>query len=144
VEVRSLLPAPPEVVYEVLADPTTFPAWLVGAQRIRSVDPAFPAPATRFEHSVGPAEPATVDDETRAVAADAPHRLVLDVHAGPLKGLVDFGLQEHPGGTQIVFRETPTGALAPLTPLLRPALYLRNAESLRRLARYVARRPSPR
>jgi uncharacterized protein YndB with AHSA1/START domain len=139
VEVCAELPAPPEEVFEVLADPETYPEWLVGAQRIRRADPAFPAPGTTFEHSVGPAEDVTVDDHTRALYADPPHRLDLAVHAGPFHGEVDFEIEPGPDGTsRIRFREATTGALAVLTPLLRPVVYARNGRSLKRLAGYLA------
>ena len=138
IEVWAELPAPPEEVYEVLADPETYPEWLIGAQRIRAADPDFPAPGTRFEHSVGGPEPATVDDHTEAIAADPPHRLDLAVHAGPFHGVVDFEIQPGELGTsRICLREAATGPLAVLTPLLRPLVYARNGRSLKRLAGYL-------
>jgi uncharacterized protein YndB with AHSA1/START domain len=140
VEVSADLPVSRERLFEVLADPTTYPDWLVGAQRIRRVDPAFPAPTTGFDHSVGPTPEATVDDSTRSVESDPPRRLVLDVHAGPIRAIVTFHLEEIPTGTHLRFLETPTGHAAPFTPVLRPVLYARNAESLRRLRGFVDRR----
>ncbi|HJR25461.1 MAG TPA: SRPBCC family protein [Acidimicrobiales bacterium] len=138
VEVRAELPAPPEEVFEVLADPETYPDWLVGAQRIRRVDSDFPAPGSKFEHSVGASPEAAVDDETEALAAEPPHRLDLQVHAGPFHGVVDFAIEPGPAGTsRICFREATTGPLALLTPLLRPIVYARNGRSLKRLAHYL-------
>ena len=138
VEVRAELPAPPEEVFEVLADPATYPRWLVGAQRIRGADPDFPAPGSGFEHSVGPAEEVTVDDRTEALYADRPHRLDLEVHAGPFHGEVDIELEPGPGDTSLIcFREVPTGPLALFTPLLRPVVYARNGRSLKKLAEYL-------
>lgn len=138
IEVWAELPAPVEDVYDVLADPETYPAWLIGAQRIRSVDPDFPRPGSEFQHSVGPAPEASVDDRTRALEADRPHRLDLEVHAGPFHGVVDFELHRSAAGTsEVCLRESATGALALLTPLLRPIVYARNGRSLRRLADYL-------
>jgi uncharacterized protein YndB with AHSA1/START domain len=141
VEVWAELPAPPEEVFDVLADPETYPEWLVGAQRIRSVDSDFPAPGSKFEHSVGASDEASVDDRTEALGADPPHRLDLFVHAGPFHGIVDFEVEPCDGGTSRVrFREAATGALAVLTPLLRPIVYARNGRSLKRLAEFVSER----
>ena len=110
VEVHAELPAPPEEVFEVLADPETYPKWLIGAQRIRHADPGLPSP----------------------------HRLDLAVHAGPFHGQVDFEIDPGPAGTsRICFREATTGPLALFTPLLRPVVYARNGRSLKRLAEYL-------
>lgn len=137
VEVRGPLPRTPEEVWSVITDPRTYPSWLVGAQHIRAVDDGFPAPGTRFHHSVGPVEEATIDDVSEAIEADAPTRLLLDVHVGRMEGLVELLLRPHPGGSFLTFRERPTGPLAVATPALRPALFGRNAVSLRRLRAYL-------
>ena len=47
VEVSTFLPAPPQEVFDVISDPDTYPSWLVGAKRIRHVDPDFPEQAAR-------------------------------------------------------------------------------------------------
>jgi uncharacterized protein YndB with AHSA1/START domain len=133
VEVQAHLPVSCEQVYEVLADPETYPSWLIGAQRIRRVDPDFPAPASRFEHSVGATGEASVDDASVSLRAEPPHRLVLDVRAGLVHGTVDFRVEEEPGGCRLVFRECPTGPPILITPLLRPALFARNTVSVRQL-----------
>lgn len=129
------VPAPAEAVYEVLADPTTYPDWLVGAQRIRAVDPDFPAPGSEFHHSVGPSSGVTVDDRTESLGAVPGRHVALDVHAGPLRGRVDFDLAPADGepGTRVRFSERPTGPLAALTPFLRPHLAARNLASLHKL-----------
>lgn len=137
VEVERLVAAPPAAVYAAVSDPTTYPRWLVGAQRIRSVDPGFPAPGTAFHHSVGPVEEATVDDRSESIAADPPHRLVLDVHVGPLDGTVEFLLSAADDGTRVVFRETPRGLPRLALPGLRPVLHARNTRSIQQLAAVV-------
>lgn len=137
-EVRTEVPAPPERVWDVISDPTTYPDWLVGAQRIRSVDPSFPRPGSEFQHSVGPTKGATVDDATAATEADAPHRLGLEVHAGPFQADVELLVLPSPQGSEIRFSERPRGAWTALTPVLRPVLHARNAESLRRLTNLLA------
>jgi uncharacterized protein YndB with AHSA1/START domain len=137
VEVRRDITASPEDVFAVLAEPRTYPDWLVGAQRIRSVDPEFPAPGAAFDHSVGPAQAATIDDSSEVLAADPPHRLSLLVHAGPLRGRVDLLVLRTEDGTEVRFRERPVGWAILLTPIVRPSLHARNRESLRRLAGLV-------
>ncbi len=124
---------PVEAVFEALADPYTYPRWLVGAQRIRAVDDDFPAPGSEFHHSVGVADGATVDDTSSVLAVDAPHRLDLEVQVGPINGIVRFRIEPTPTGATIRMRERPAGLAKVLTPFTRPALGARNAESLRRL-----------
>jgi uncharacterized protein YndB with AHSA1/START domain len=134
VVVEDRLPSPPDEVYTVLADPETYPDWLVGAERIRAVDPAFPRPGSTFEHSVGPTPATTIDDRTESLDAEPNRHLSLLVHAGPFHGKVDFHVEPAaPGGTTITFTEQPTGPLAVITPFLRPTLYARNRRSLRQL-----------
>jgi uncharacterized protein YndB with AHSA1/START domain len=137
VEARTTVALARHDVFRAIADPRTYPRWLLGAQRIRHVDPAFPAPATQFEHSVGPAGGATVDDSSEALLADPPRRLDLAVHVGPVEGDVTFLLEESDGRTTVTLRERPTGRLATLTPLLRPVLYARNRWSLHQLRRLL-------
>jgi carbon monoxide dehydrogenase subunit G len=132
-EARTEVAATPEVVWAVISDPRTYPDWLVGAQRIRGVDPAFPAPGTEFHHSVGATEGTTVDDTTQATHSDPPFRLGLEVHAGPFEADVELLVLPSPGGSEIRFSERPKGAWIALIPALRPFLHARNAESLRRL-----------
>lgn len=132
-EVRVDIPLAPEALWDVLADPTTYPEWLAGAQRIRHVDSAFPTPGTTFDHEVGPSHEVTVADDTRALASHRPDRLDLEVHAGPMQGIVEFHLRAAPGGTELRMREMPIGPIRAAMPLLRPLLYLRNKASLARL-----------
>lgn len=132
-EARITIPASPEDVFAVLSDPDTYPDWLAGAQRVRHVDSAFPAPGATFDHEVGPSEGATVADDSTSVAVDAPHRLQLEVHVGPITGLVDFELERTGDGTEVRFRESTTGRLGFAMPLLRGPIHLRNKGSLERL-----------
>jgi uncharacterized protein YndB with AHSA1/START domain len=140
IEVRQLFAAPREEVFNVIANPSTYPRWLVGAQRIRDVDDEFPEPGTKFDHSVGPSDAATVDDATIAVESHGHRQLVLEVHAGPITGEVEFDLIRRGEGTELVMRERPKGSAAALTPLIRPALALRNRVSMSRLARLIESR----
>lgn len=140
VEIHQRIDAPREKVFNLLADPTTYPDWLVGAQRIRSVDDQFPDPGAKFEHSVGPTKQTTVDDETAVVESHGHRQLILEVHVGPLRGEVEFDLRKRGNdATDVVMRERPTGPGLLLTPLLRPALALRNQRSMRQLAQIAQR-----
>jgi uncharacterized protein YndB with AHSA1/START domain len=144
VQARTEVPASPEEVWAVISDPTTYPDWLVGAQRIRGVDPSFPEPGSEFRHSVGATEGATVDDRTEATRADPPHRLGLEVHAGPFRADVELLVLPSPKGSEIRFSERPKGAWLAVTPVLRPVLHARNAESLRRLERRLEQQAAAR
>jgi uncharacterized protein YndB with AHSA1/START domain len=137
-EVSRDVTAPPEAVFAVLSDPRTYPDWLVGAQRIRAVDPTFPAPGAEFDHSVGPTEGATVDDSSEVIDADPPHHLALEVRVGILAGVVELDVLPSGAGSTIRFRERPIGPAAVLTPLVRPLLRRRNATSLEQLAEQLA------
>ena len=134
---RRFIPAPPETVWRVLADPRSYAHWVVGSKRVRDADPAWPAPGSRFHHTVG-FGPFTIDDHTESVASDPPHRLELRANARPL-GVADVVLELEPtdAGTVISITENPAGiqrvlALLPPVQLLTKA---RNAESLARIER---------
>ena len=137
VEICREIAASPESVFDVLAEPRTYPEWLVGAQRIRGVDADFPSRGAEFEHSVGPTSATTIDDSTQVVVVNRPYRLMLLARVGPLHAHVDMLVEPTPDGSAVRFRERPTGWAVVLTPLLRPALATRNLESLRRLAALV-------
>ena len=137
VEVCREIAASPESVFDLLAEPRTYPDWLVGAQRIRSVDAEFPSQGAEFDHSVGPTSATTIDDSTEVLAVERPHRLTLLARAGFLHAHVDMLLEPTSDGCAVRFRERPTGWAMALTPLLRPTLAARNLESLRRLASLV-------
>ena len=142
VEVRGEIAATPTEVFEVLAEPRTYPEWLVGAKKIRDVDAAFPAEGTEFHHTVG-AGPVSVDDSTEVVEVDPPDRLKLRVKAGHFNGEVEFLLLASPKGTEVRFRERPIGPPAALTPFLRPSLQARNGESLKQLRELIEGNAAP-
>ncbi|MEO6317760.1 MAG: SRPBCC family protein [Acidimicrobiales bacterium] len=132
-EARTSIPASPERVYAVLADPETYPDWLAGAQRIRHVDPSFPNPGAEFGHEVGPNENITMADDTTSLLADPPHRLQLEVHAGPVTGIADFQLTATGASTEVVLRESFIGRLGFTMPVMRAVIHARNKGSLARL-----------
>jgi uncharacterized protein YndB with AHSA1/START domain len=132
-EARTTIAAGPAQVYALLTDPDTNPDWLAGAQQVRRVDPDFPHPGARFDHEVGPADAVTVADDSTALVDDPPHRFQLEVHVGPVTGLVDFQLRPSGEGTEVVFRESITGRLGLVMPVARAFLHARNKASLQRL-----------
>ncbi len=135
------MPVPPEAVWEALADPGEYGYWVVGSKVIRDADPGWPAPGTRFHHTVG-FGPFTISDHTQALEADRPRRLVLRVKGRPaLTAIVTLDLLPRPGGTLVRMRENPDGAFAllALNPLFHVATKLRNAESLMRLEELALR-----
>lgn len=138
---RQHIRAPLDVVFDVVADPHTYPQWLVGARDIRAVDPGWPAPGTQFHHRVGVAGPLTVADTTQSRRVERPTLLELEVRARPFgRGRVVFTLAQRADGvTEIVVDEVPIGSLRPLTPLFELPTALRNRRSLRRLAALIER-----
>ncbi len=140
--------ASPDRVFEVLLDPATYPDWLRGAKRIRSVDDAWPAPGSAFHHVVG-AGPLSIADKTELVSLERPHRLELRAGARPTGvAKVVFTLTPTPTGTRVVIEERPCAGPARLLwdhgarPLITPALRARNDDSLRLLKELVERNRS--
>jgi uncharacterized protein YndB with AHSA1/START domain len=138
---RRLVAAPPERLFDILADPWRYPHWVVGSRAIRAADPAFPEPGTRFHHSVG-IGPLVVRDHTEVLECDPPWRLRLAAHARPVgSATVTLDLEPRGAGTVVTLIEDPRGMSAPLR--LVPPVHLftrvRNAESLRRLAELAER-----
>ncbi len=129
------MPAPPEAVWEALADPEGYRHWVVGSKRIRDADPTWPAPGSRFHHTIG-VGPLSINDHTESLEAVAPQRLRLRVKGRPLlTAKVTMDLRPESGGTLVRMQEDPDGSfrLLALNPLVQWATRLRNAESLKRL-----------
>lgn len=138
--VHATIDAPLTEVWETLVDVRTYPRWLIGALRIRSVDEGWPAPGTAFHHEVGLGGPFRIADRTRSDAVVPMERLVLDVRALPIvHGKVTFELHERAegGDTEVTMEEHPIGLFRLLAPLIAPLTLLRNRASLRHLERRV-------
>jgi uncharacterized protein YndB with AHSA1/START domain len=126
---------PPERVFAVLSDADCYHDWVVGAKHIRTADPDFPAPGTRFHHRVG-FGPITVDDHTLVLESAPPHRLVLEAKARPLgTARVTMDIQPEGSGSRVTMIEDPADQLTKIVfnPLTHLLVRGRNAESLRRL-----------
>ena len=131
--------APPEDVYAVLADGRRYAEWVVGAKRIRSVDPSWPEAGSRFHHVVG-VGPLEIKDHSEVLEVRPNERLVLRVRARPAgDAKVELDLVRRDGGTEVRMNEYPTGGLAKVidNPLFEATLKARNLEALRRLKREV-------
>src|SRR6476469_9101149 len=126
--------APPERVWDVLAQPESYDEWVVGAQKVRDADETWPAPGSALHHRTG-VGPLTVDDETRVVEADPPRRLVLRAKAKSLGEFqVEVELEQGPAGTTTVrMHEKAVEGAAAHVPGSDIAIKARNTISLRRL-----------
>jgi uncharacterized protein YndB with AHSA1/START domain len=63
--------APPDEVFAVLLDGYAYADWVVGARRVRGVDPTWPAVGARFHHALG-VGPAELKDSSEILEVDAP------------------------------------------------------------------------
>jgi uncharacterized protein YndB with AHSA1/START domain len=122
-------------LWAAIADPRTYPDWLVGAKTIRAVDPAWPAPGTAFHHRVG-FGPFVINDRTTVIDVDPQRLLALRIRATfAIQAIVRFELRDDPAGTHVRFEEEPArrflGNL--VRPVMDPLTHGRNTASLRRL-----------
>ncbi|GAA1655388.1 SRPBCC family protein [Microbacterium flavum] len=125
----------PDDVFAVLGDGWLYPAWVVGASRMRAVDPSWPAPGSHLHHSLG-TWPILFDDDTQVVEWDPPRRMRLRAKAGPLgRAVVVIDVKPRGEGCVVRIGEEPVAGLARRLPrfVWAPALHLRNEETLRRL-----------
>jgi uncharacterized protein YndB with AHSA1/START domain len=136
------MPVPPEAVWDVLADPASYGYWVVGSKVIRDAEPDWPAPGSKFHHTIG-VGPLKLSDHTVVLETERPHRFVLRAKGRPV-GTATVALEMTPkdGGTLVTITEHPDGVYSPLAVL--PPLQLftkgRNAESLMRLEELALRR----
>lgn len=134
-EVTRDLPVAPAAAWAVLADPHTYPRWLVGAVEILGVDASWPEPGASFRHRVGLGGPLTVQDSTTVEELVGSRSLQLDARARPFgRAHVEIEVRPTADGCQVAMREGMKPPLAPLTPMAQPLITARNKESLRRLA----------
>lgn len=130
---------PPQAVFEVLADAWLYPSWVVGASRMRDVDAAWPAKDARLHHSIG-VWPLLIDDETRSLEWEPPHRMRLRAKGWPLgEARVQIDVKPRGDGCVVRIQEEAVAGPGSWIPrfLVEPLLRFRNAETLQRLA-YLA------
>ncbi|HUR86096.1 MAG TPA: SRPBCC domain-containing protein [Solirubrobacteraceae bacterium] len=129
------MPVPATAVWDALADAGGFGYWVVGSKTIRDADPEWPAPGSRFHHTIGTG-PLESSDHTESLEADPPRLLRMRAKARPL-GIARVTLEMTPkdGGTVVRMTENLDGiyAILNLNPLVHVLTKLRNAESLMRL-----------
>lgn len=139
---RTYVDAPPEAVFDVLADPDSYGHWVVGASRTRDADADWPAKGSKFHHTQG-FFGIGLPDNTQVIASKRPRQLVLEARIRPFAvNKVELRLSRSGPGTALTMVEYPTGGLARLVanPLMDFALHLRNIESLRRLRKLAEQR----
>jgi uncharacterized protein YndB with AHSA1/START domain len=134
--------ATPERVWDVLADGWLYPLWVVGAARMRRVDPGWPGLGARIHHSVG-LWPLLINDHTEVLEVRTGEFLRLHARAWPA-GAAEIEITLTPNGehTDVRLEEKITsgpGALVP-PPLEGLSLAWRNSEALKRLANIAERR----
>jgi hypothetical protein len=136
------MPVSPQSVWQVLSDPSSYAYWVVGSKEIRDAGPGFPAPGTKFHHTIG-FGPLTLRDHTEVLDADAPTMLRLRAKGRPVgTATVVLRMRATDGGTEVEIVENPDGpySILALNPFLQISTKLRNAESLMRLEELALRR----
>jgi uncharacterized protein YndB with AHSA1/START domain len=136
------MPVPPEAVWDVLAQPDSYGYWVAGSKAIRDAEPGWPAPGSKFHHTIGFGR-LTLADHTVALETERPHRLRLRAKGRPVgTATVTLELAHKDGGTLVTMSEHPDGlfSLLALNPLLQAFTRVRNAESLMRLEELAVRR----
>jgi uncharacterized protein YndB with AHSA1/START domain len=133
---------PPEAVWDALSDPGGYGYWVVGSKAIRGADPDWPAPGSRFHHTIA-VGPLRLSDHTESLEARPPELLRLRARGRPLgSATVTLELRRHGDGTVVRITETPNGLMRPaaLNPVTHALTKARNAESLMRLEELALRR----
>ena len=136
------MPVAPAAVWDALADPGGYGYWVVGSKLIRDADADWPAPGTRFHHTIG-VGPLKVSDDTLSLVAEPPRLLRLRARGRPLgTARVELRMTPCDGGTLVRMTEDPDGvyALLALNPLVHALTKARNAESLMRLEELALRK----
>lgn len=135
--------AGPSAVWEVLADGWTYASWVVGASRVRAVDPGWPAVGANIHHSFGP-WPLVINDRTEVLECEPLRRLELKARGWPTgEATVEITVVPlGPSASRLIIAEDVTSGPALLVPkVVRQAITVpRNRETLRRLALLAAGR----
>lgn len=124
VEVRTFIPAPPEMVWETLADLEGQAAWMTDVVELRVTSPQKEGVGTTMAITSRVLFK-TVREVATVTAWDPPRSLAVR-HAGDFSGRGMFTLEPVAGGTVFVWREELRPRLGPLglalLPLMRPHL----------------------
>ena len=114
--VERVIEAPPQQVFDVLADGWTYSDWVVGTAHVRDVDDAWPRVGSQLHHRAGP-WPFSLEDASTVLVCEPPHRLVLRAGLWPAgEAIVVFTLirrrRRDPGAHRGGLRRRPA-ALVP-------------------------------
>ena len=148
IEVTRRVQAPPAAVWGVLSNGWLYPSWVVGAARMRAVDPRWPDAGTSLHHSAG-VWPVLLSDSTTVLESEPGRRLLLQARGWPV-GEARVELRIEPAGaghSDVTIVEDVTHGVARALPARVRQLLLggRNTETLKRLA-FLAEeqgRPTP-
>lgn len=137
-----VIDAPASAVYDTLLDAWTYEVWVRGTKNIRDVDAAWPAPGSKFHHSVG-VGPVMTRDETRLLRAEDNRLVELQIQIWPMgEGIVRLELDDLGERTQVTMHEEFTQGPAAWTdnPLQQAVMKLRNDWGLDKLKTIVEQR----
>jgi hypothetical protein len=129
----------PEDVFRVFENGWLFPAWVVGASRMRDVSDEWPKVGSHLHHSFG-SWPALIDDSTVVLEWDPPRRFVLQARGWPVgEARVAIDVKPRREGCVVRIQEEAVAGPGRLVPsfLVDALLLPRNHETLHRLA-YLA------
>jgi uncharacterized protein YndB with AHSA1/START domain len=135
------MPVPAEAVWNVLANTGSYGYWVVGSKLIRDADAGWPAPGSKFHHTIG-VGPLTTSDHTVALEAEPPRLLSMRAKGRPFgTATVTLRMAPRAGGTVVRMTENPDGLFGPhaFNPLFHLTTSARNAESLMRLEELALR-----
>jgi len=129
------IPATPEQIWAVLADPHSYERWVVGAKDIRAADGEWPEPGSKLQHTSG-LGPFSLKDNTKVIESEPPRRLVLEARGRPLGiARIEITLEPQRSATLVSMVEhavRPAPAAA-VNAAISPLMHSRNVETLRRL-----------
>jgi hypothetical protein len=133
---QRLFQCSPAAVFRVIGNGWLYPSWVVGASRMRQVDPEWPAVGSQLHHSFG-TWPLLIDDVS-VVQKFVPDRLIMVRAKGWPAGEADVIIEATPapGGCTVSIYEDAVKGPGTLVPSVvrQPLLKWRNDETLRRLA----------
>ncbi|CAA9372878.1 MAG: hypothetical protein AVDCRST_MAG75-240 [uncultured Propionibacteriaceae bacterium] len=128
--------APADAVWDVLADGWTYASWVVGASRVRDVDPNWPEVGSSLHHSFG-LWPLVINDRTDVLGCHPGKQLVLQARGWPTgEATVNIRIDDlGPRESLLSIQEDVSAGPVLLVPqpLRQAATVPRNRETLRRL-----------
>lgn len=133
----------PQQVWDVLSDGWSYAEWVVGTQRIRDVDPDWPAQGSQLHYTVGFGR-WTIEDITTVRLVEPKRRLELEANAGRL-GTARVSIALLPWGedhTVVILDEHPLAGPGARwhSMLVEVLLRFRNQRMVHSLARVVRER----